>query len=195
MTNNSAKILPRELAFDIDGVVADTFRIFVKTAKEIYGIEIEYENITEYEFWEIIDLDREATERIIQMILDQPLEMGIRPIGGAVEVLKRLSKIEPLLFVTARPDEYSILKWVQKELGLEGTDTVCVKAAGNHSEKLPVLLEHGKKYFIEDRLETCYLLDEASVTPIVFAQPWNRKPHPFRTVRNWQEIDAMIDWQ
>lgn len=47
---------------------------------------------------------------------------------------------------------------------------------------------------MEDRLETCYFLDEAAGTPIVFEQPWNRKLHPFQTVRRWDEISAMIDW-
>ena len=35
------KIAPGELAFDIDGVFADTFRVFVETAKG-YGVEVEY---------------------------------------------------------------------------------------------------------------------------------------------------------
>ena len=195
MDTNSAKIPPRELAFDIDGVVADTFRIFIETARLKYGITIDYEDITEYEFWEIIDIDLQITRDIIQLILDKPIEIGIKPVRGAVEVLTRLSKIEPLLFVTARPDRESILKWARKELGLPGTNTVHIEASGTHREKIPILLERGIKYFVEDRLETCFLLDEADVTPIVFDQPWNRKPHPFKKVKNWQEIEAMIEWQ
>jgi len=195
MNTSSDKILPRELAFDIDGVVADTFRIFIETARKKYGIEIEYEQITEYEFWEVIDIDFKTTQDIIQMILDDPLEMGIKPITGAVEVLTRLSRIEPLLFVTARPNRESILRWARKELGLPGTNSIHIEASGTHREKLPILLDHGIKYFVEDRLETCFILNEASMTPIVFDQPWNRKPHPFRTVRNWQEISAMIEWK
>jgi uncharacterized HAD superfamily protein len=44
------RIPPKELAFDIDGVFADTFRIFVETAQKDYGVRIEYEDITEYDF-------------------------------------------------------------------------------------------------------------------------------------------------
>ena len=25
-------------------------------------------------------------------------------------------------------------------------------------------------------------------------QPWNRKPHPYRVVRDWEEISGLIDW-
>lgn len=194
MNTKSAKISPHELAFDIDGVVADTFRIFIETAREKYGIEIEYEEITEYEFWEVIDIDLKITQDIIRMILNNPLEIGIKPITGAIEVLTRLSQIEPLLFVTARPEREAILKWARKELGLPGPNSIHIEASGTHREKIPILIEHGVKYFVEDRLETCFLLDEVSVTPIVFDQPWNRKPHPFKTVRNWKEIAAMIEW-
>ncbi len=55
---------------------------------------------------------------IIEKILDDPLEMGIKPISGAVKVLTRLLDIGPLLLVTARPDKEAILKWIQLHLRL-----------------------------------------------------------------------------
>ncbi len=38
------------------------------------------------------------------------------------------------------------------------------------------------------------MLHEAGITPIVYTQPWNREPHPFMTVNNWEDIEAIIDW-
>jgi 5'(3')-deoxyribonucleotidase len=191
----SGKIAPYELAFDVDGVFADTFRIFVKTAREQYGIQVEYEDITEYNFREVIDIDEKTSYEIIQRILDNPLKMGILPVFGAVDVLTRLSQIGPLLFVTARPGRDSILKWIKQYLPLADMSLIRLEATSTHEEKLPVLLKHGIRYFIEDRLETCYLFEKTSVTPIVFEQPWNRKPHPFQTVRDWHEIEALIQWE
>jgi hypothetical protein len=188
------KIPYNELAFDIDGVIADTFRAFVEAARSQYGIQVEYEDITEYDFRTVIDIDERTSYEIIEKILDDPLEMGIKPISGAVKVLTRLLDIGPLLLVTARPDKEAILKWIQLHLRLLDVTGIRLEATGTHKEKLPVLLEHGVKYFVEDRLETCYLICEASVTPIVFEQPWNQKPHPFQTVKSWDEISAMIEW-
>jgi len=188
------KIAPGELAFDIDGVFADTFRVFVKTAGA-YGVSVEYEDITEYNFREVIDIDEETSNDIIRKILDNPLAMGIPPVTGAVEVLTRLSQLGPLLFVTARPEKESILKWVEETLRPVDTGIIRLEATCTHQEKLPVLLEYGIRYFVEDRLDTCYLLEKTPITPIVFEQPWNRKPHPFQTVRNWSEIEALIQWQ
>lgn len=190
----SKKILPNELAFDVDGVFADTFRIFVETAREKYGIQVEYEDITEYNFREVIDIDEKTSGEIIQRILDNPLAMGIRPVFGSVDVLTRLSHISPLLFVTARSERDSIREWIHQFLRVADLSTIHIEATSTHKEKLPVLLKHGIRYFIEDRLETCYLLEKTSITPIVFEQPWNRKPHPFQTVKSWNEIEALIQW-
>ncbi|MDY6970968.1 MAG: haloacid dehalogenase [Thermodesulfobacteriota bacterium] len=188
------KILPSELAFDIDGVFADSFRLFIRTAREQYGISIEYEDITDYDFRRVIDIDEKTRQEIINEILDNPLEIGIQAISGAVRVLTSLSNLGPLLFVTARPNRDAILEWVQNKLELVDDAVIHLEATGTQEEKLPVLLRHGVKYFVEDCLETCYLLEETSVSPIVFEQPWNRKPHPFHKVRNWDEISAMIEW-
>lgn len=190
----SGRILPNELAFDIDGVFADTFRIFVETAREQYGIQVEYEDITEYDFRKVIDIDEKTSHEIIQRILDNPLAMGIRPVFGSVDVLTRLSRISPLLFVTARPERDSILEWIQQHLRVARMSDIRLEATSVHEKKIPVLLKHGIRYFVEDRLETCYLLEKTSVIPIVFEQPWNRKPHPFQTVKSWHEIEALIQW-
>lgn len=188
------KIPPHKLAFDVDGVFADTFRIFVETAREQFGIQVEYEDITEYDFREVIDIDEKISHEIIQRILDNPLAMGIRPVFGSVDVLTKLSHISPLLFVTARPERDSILEWIQQYLRVADISAIRLEATSTHKEKLPVLLKHGIRYFVEDRLETCYLLEKTPVTPIVFEQPWNRKPHPFQTVKSWHEIEALIQW-
>jgi uncharacterized protein len=188
------KIPSHELAFDVDGVIADTFRLFVKMARHQYGVEVEYEDIVEYDFRKVIDIDEQVCREIIGGILDDPLGVGIEPVNGSMAVLNRLLDMGPVLLVTARPEREAILKWFQAHLGLQDTSGIHLKATGTHTEKIPILLEHGVKYFVEDRLDTCYLLDEISVTPIVFEQPWNQQPHPFQTVKTWEDISALIAW-
>ena len=187
-------ISPGEIAFDIDGVVADTFRVFVHIAQTEYGYRFDYEDITEYEFLRVIPMDEEIGDTIIRSLVDHPLAHGIKPLKGAVQVLTRLSELGPLLFVTARDDRGPIMKWVLNQLPHVKRDLVRLEATSTHSQKLPVLMEHGIRYFVDDRLETGYLLRQASITPIIFEQPWNRKAHPFHVVKNWEEIARMICW-
>ena len=188
------KILPRQIAFDIDGVFAGTFRLFVYRARKEFGYQFHYENIMEYEFKKAIDIDEKIREKIIQHLLDDPLKSGVRPIEGAVEILTRLSAIGPLLFVTARTRRTPILRWIHHQLPAVDMNFIYLEATNTHQKKLPLLMRNGVKYFVEDRLETCYLLEKISVFPIVFEQPWNRKPHPFPVVKSWDGISAMIEW-
>jgi uncharacterized HAD superfamily protein len=166
----------------------------VNTARTQYGLEFEYEDITEYDFKTVIDIDDRTSEEIIRRILDDPIAMGIRPLSGAVEVLTKLSRLGPLLFVTARPERESILEWVHLHLPSADKGVVRIEATGTHEEKIPVLLRHRVKYFVEDCLETCRLLEKSAVTPIVFQQPWNQKRHPYLRVGSWREISELIAW-
>ncbi len=194
MKKDIQKIRPHELAFDIDGVVADTFRAFVNRAREAYGLAIDYDAITDYNFREVIDIDDETSNEIVQMILDDPLGAGIAPVFGAERVLRRLSGLGTVCFVTARTNRDAIMEWLEKTLGFKDGNGIYLEATGSHEEKLPILLECGIRYFVEDRLDTCYLLQETPVTPIVFEQPWNRKDHPFLSVRNWDDIHDIVAW-
>ena len=188
------RIAPNEIAFDVDGVFADTFHLFVAKARSEYGYRFEYEDITEYDFLKVLDIDAEASEAIIQTLLDHPLESGLLPISGAVSVLTRLSFLAPLQFVTARPQKQPIMDWVERQLPEVHRDRIRLEVTGVHTEKIPVLLGKGLKYFVEDRLDTCPLLDLNGITPILFEQPWNKKPHPYFVVRDWEEISMLIDW-
>jgi hypothetical protein len=75
------RIAPNEIAFDVDGVVADTFHLFVAKAHRDYGYRFEYEDITEYDFMKVLDMDPQASDAIIQTLLDHPLESGLLPIS------------------------------------------------------------------------------------------------------------------
>jgi len=183
-----------DIAFDIDGVVADTFRSFVSLAETEYGLTIHYEDITEYEFWKILDIDEEKALAIIRKLIEQPVEVGIKPVQGAAEVLAKLLESAPLKFVTARPEADSILRWMTEVMGFPDDNGIVLEATGDHERKASFLIRRNVKYFVEDRLETCYLLENASIVPILFDQPWNRKPSAFKRVKNWDEIAALIDW-
>lgn len=188
-------ISPHEIAFDIDGVFADTFRHFLERARQLFGLSLDYEEATEYEFWTKVQLTQDQIQELIHGIIREPLGIGIRPIAGAVDVLSRLAEYGPLFFVTARKDNDSIGHWIRNQLpGVEG-DSIRIIATGASQEKIPVLQENRVRYFVEDRLDTCFLLKETAITPIVFDQPWNRKPHPFQVVNGWKELAELIIWE
>ncbi|MCK4987122.1 MAG: haloacid dehalogenase, partial [Desulfobacterales bacterium] len=83
--------------------------------------------------------------------------------------------------------------WIQRTLALDPA-AVEVISTGSHDGKTNILLDRNISYFIDDRLETCFALQDAGVRPVLFKQPWNREPHPFVEVGSWDELQALIEF-
>ncbi len=182
------------LAFDIDGVVADIMTTFLTMARERFdvGHHLRYEHITTFQLDECLDLAPEVIQDLIRELIDRPHELPVAPLPEAVPVLTRLAREAPLIFVTARDRAAPIQTWLTQTLAQVSPEAIWVVATGDHHTKLDYLLEHGIRYFVEDRLETCLQLAEHGITPILFAQPWNRRPHPFLEVESWPELAGLL---
>lgn len=197
MTNNTNFIInPASLAFDIDGVVADTMKLFVDIARDEYNInDIRQEDMSRYILQECLDIDPEIIDAIIVKLLDENYTQRMEPIDGAVDVITKLARNHsPVLFVTARPYLEPIYEWVVNVLPIEPS-AIEVVATGHFEAKLDVLQGKNISYFVEDRLDTCYLLKEAGITPVIYKQPWNRDDHPFVEVDNWRELESLINFE
>jgi uncharacterized HAD superfamily protein len=187
--------IPRDqLAFDIDGVVADIMTTFLDLARERYnqGHHLRYEHITTFMLSECLDLPTWIIEELIRELIDRPHELAISPFPQAVPVLTRLAQETPLLFVTARDRARPIERWLQRNLAEVPPAAIRVLATGDPDTKIHSLKDHGIQYFVEDRLETCLQLAGHGITPIVFAQPWNRRPHPFPEVADWVALEGLL---
>lgn len=187
-------ILPHEIAFDFDGVVANTFRLFIEIARSDYNMDIDYEDITTYEFLKVMDMRSEQAKEIIERVTYSLHEFDLKPNAGAADVLMRISRNKPVLLVTARPVVGPVELWFEKNMPQIDAGSLDIMATGDTAAKLPILKEREISYFVDDRLDTCHLLAEQGITPIVFDQPWNRQPHPFTVVKTWDDISGLIDW-
>jgi 5'(3')-deoxyribonucleotidase len=188
-------INPASVAFDFDGVIADTMSLFLDIARDEFHVDgIRYEDITCYNLADCIDMDPEIIEAVVSRILDGRHRTPLKPIEGAPEVLARIGRFHrPVLFVTARPYVGPICDWLLNFLPFE-PESVDVVAVGTHEGKADILLNRQIACFVEDRLETCYALHEVGIVPIVFKQPWNREPHPFVEVGSWSELEELIEF-
>ncbi len=187
-------INPAAVAFDIDSVIADTMQLFLDIARDHYRInKIRYEDFTAYDLNECLDLDEAVITAIVERIQDGRYTASLKPIIGAPEVLAKLGRYHsPVRFVTARPHPGPIHEWLRRTLPLDPLDFEIV-ATGSYEGKIIVLQEKAVDYFVEDRLETCYSVQAAGITPILFKQPWNRKPHSFIEVETWHELECLMD--
>lgn len=190
-----AVMSPATLAFDIDGVVANTMQLFLDIVQTDYGISgIRYSDITSYNLEDCLKLEPALIETIIGRLLNGDYTCKLQPLPGAPRVLANLACWhQPLLFVTARPFYGPIVTWLHELLPV-APEHIQVVATGSFEAKAQVLAEHDIQFFVEDRLETCFTLAEAGVTPIVFRQPWNRSQHPFMEVGGWSELARLIEY-
>ncbi len=195
ISSNKFPSIPLDaLAFDIDGVVADIMTTFLDLARRRHncGHHLRYEDLTAFRLEDCLDLEPEIIESLIRELIDRPHELTVEPLPHAVPVLTRLAREIPLLFVTARDRAAPIRAWLQQTLAQVPPESIRVVATGDPDTKLHYLLDHNVRYFVEDRLETCQQLARHGITPILFAQPWNRRPHSFLEVAGWPELAGLL---
>ena len=187
---------PKSIAFDIDGVFVDVMTLFIEIAEKDYNIQnITLEDITGYMLEECLDIDTELVNEIIEKIIDQEHNFEIEAIEYSAEILKKIANASgELLFITARPRIGHIREWIANQLYPFDADKIEIIATGSFEAKAEVLISKNKKFFLEDRLETCFELHKAGITPILYEQPWNRKAHHFMEVASWKELDALMDF-
>ena len=188
-------INPDSMAFDFDGVVADTMSLFLEIARDVHNINsIRYEDICCYNLVECTDLSPEVIDSIVEKLLNGNYSATLEPMEGAAAVLSRIANHHsPLLFVTARPFAGPVREWLMELLSLQ-SHAIDIVATGSHEDKTEVLLSRNISCFVDDRLETCKLLNDAGILPVLYKQPWNRIPHPYREIDSWWELEALIDF-
>ena len=115
----------------------------------------------------------------------------VRVDGEVKSIIRLCSLLAPL---HNPPNLGGIDDWLKRHLPIapEAIETV---ATGSYEAKADVLLNRNRTWFVEDRLETCFLLERAGITPVLFKQPWNRKKHPFIEVASWRELEDLIDYR
>ena len=186
---------PSSVAFDIDGVVADTMTLFLDIARQEYNLNsIQYSDITSYKLEDCLDIDPQVIDAIVLRILDGNYSATLHPIAGASEGLAKIQQhCSPVIFITARPYPGPIREWINQTLRLDPASFEVI-TTGSHEAKAGILQQRHISYFVEDRLETCFLLQDVEVQPVLYRQPWNREQHPFVEVGTWNELQALIEF-
>lgn len=186
-----APIHPSLIGFDIDGVVADTMEAFIRLAREEHGVTVHPEEITAFQVEDCLDMDPAVVGEIFQHLLEDPLGNGLQLMPYAGLVLRELARHAPLTFVTARPLGQPIAEWLRVMLGDEVHPLVRLVATGEHDDKVRHIHALGLSHFVDDRAQTCLMLQAAGINPIVFSQPWNRGRHQLPVVEDWLAIRAL----
>lgn len=188
------KIAPHKLGFDFDGVIADIAEAFMRLACTEYNYcSFTLEDIVSFHVEKCLKIPEDIVESIFLDILQDSVATGLVPMPGAMEVMQELTAVSDVQIITARSQSLPVEKWLDKFLPDSAVKKIHVTAMGDHDNKVQFVHDFGLSHFIDDRTETCRQLAESNITPIVFAQPWNKNSHSFTSVTNWDELRGMVD--
>ncbi len=185
-------ILPQDIGFDIDCVVADTMEAFIRLAKDRYDLDVKPEAITSFNVEHCLPIDPSIVNDIFECLLVAPDQYDLKPMPDAVRVLTSLSDHAPLTFITARPLEEPIAEWLQNILPEKVYRNSRLVAMGRHDGKAAYVRKLGLQYFVDDRVTTCFELAESGLSPVVFSQHWNRGRHNLASIESWGDIEQVV---
>ena len=181
------------IGFDFDGVIADTAEAFIRLACQEHDYcGFSPNEITNFELENCLAIPRTLVEKIFTDILTDSLAAELQPMPGAVASLTQFAECGTVTIITARPIYQPVHAWLENYFSGPTREKIRVVATGDHNDKVRHIHQHGLKYFIDDRAETCIQLAKEAIVPFVFSQPWNKDRHDLQTVADWQEIRALV---
>jgi len=186
------EILPQQIGFDFDGVIADIGEAFLRMACDEHKYIIDLNDITSFQVETCTNIPEVVVRQIFTDILEDSLATGLRPIPGALEVISELALHSRVKIITARTLDQPVIDWFDTHLTSKTCAKIDIIAMHDHDQKVRYIQEHDLHFFIDDRAETCAQVAKASLHPILFRQPWNSNWNDFTIVDNWQQIAGYI---
>jgi uncharacterized HAD superfamily protein len=173
-----------KIAVDIDGVLGDTLKVTVDYLDKIYDIKIKEEDITQYDFHELIEMDEEEYKKMFlnyRLYLTEPIVFG--SVEGMNELKKRGNEITLITSRDASLQDVT-LNWLKKNKF--PFDRIIF--SGNKPKK-EIAEIYGFDVFIEDCYETCLDLKSVVPTVIILDAPYNKGNHlGIIRAQSWEQI-------
>jgi uncharacterized protein len=188
----SLEILPEQIGFDFDGVIADIGEAFLRMACDEHQYIIDLNDITSFQVETCTNIPEVVVRQIFTDILEDSLATGLRPIPGALDVITELALHSRVRIITARTLDQPVIDWFDSHLTSKACAKIDIIAMHDHDQKVRYIQEHDLHFFVDDRAETCAQVARASLHPILFRQPWNSSWNDFTIVDNWQQIAGYI---
>lgn len=170
-----------DIGIDCDGVITHTNEKLIQWAKERFDIDIQLEDITEFDITKILP----RGDELMEFYFEPSFYEDLMPREGAREVIDRLMEDgDDVVVITALPAECVPTRtaWFKKYMPSFNARNIMYC---NRKDKFYA------KVLLDDALHN---LDTTIVDyPILFARPWNAAGRDrFVTVYSWDEFYQVI---
>ena len=176
------------LGFDIDGVISDFVRSFVKVVEKHYNLALTETDIYCHDLNLVLGISRKERNKLIRETLLEELELN----SGAKKALAKLySEGHQIFILTARSsDLVNVTKdWLKKK-GIPYSQLIQLNEGEKH------LAEVSLDLVVEDNLEDAIGYSQKVKNVLVYDHPWNQSFNVkglFKRVYNWNEILKEIE--
>jgi uncharacterized HAD superfamily protein len=181
------------IALDIDGILANADFAFRTMMRRLFKRPFPKHKVKSFHYEDSFELSNSEINEFYKMFHDEKLWLGMKPLKGAVESVRRLADNNRIVIVTARPHyiKEATVKWLQKnkinyqEIYFTLADKHLLQE--NYNEKIDIFLEDHPVYI--ERIAA------AGIKVIMFEYPWNQhldNQENICRVKNWQEAMKAI---
>lgn len=192
---------------DFDDVICETALYFTKLVKEMYGVDVPYQDVKYFNLKMAFNLSDEQYDELMKVAhYPENLLSFEETLGAAQTINKWVDSGHDISVITGRPfSAYEpSRKWLD-EHGLERVPVYCLDKygreniipGGTYNMTMQQFYSMSFDFFIEDSpIAFEHLLHFDKGTVAVFDRPWNRSaqlPNE-RFVRccNWKEVDRLM---
>ena len=190
---------------DMDDVLADSTRFFVKLFRREFGRRVPFESVVSFDFRVSLGLSDTDYALFFKRIHQPEVMIEIPPMAGANEVLQRWkAKGYAIHVVTGRPGDAGdvSLAWLEKHC-VPCDDFILVDKYGrggaDHPSTVSMETLTGMSFClaVEDSLKMArHLVEKMAVPVALFDRPWNREAPgsgPFERCETWRDIDSRFE--
>lgn len=193
-----------QIYVDLDDVLAETGRTFLRVLQEEFGKEVEWDEIHDYDLGVSLGLDEAQLTEFMHAVHRPEVLQSVTPMAGALAALEGwVDQGYEIEIVTGRPGNTQEVsrKWLQ-EKGIPHHSLIHVDKYAWEEELLGTssgvplvrLAGNGYRLAIEDSAEVAIHLTEIVEAPVVVLdRPWNRRRLDEYTNRNGR-IVRCNDW-
>jgi len=176
------------IGFDIDGVISDFVRTFIKLVRKHYNLTIKEADIYCHDLGLVLGISKEERNKLIRETLQEDLSLN----SGAKETIARLySEGHRIIILTARPSDLinATKNWLKRK-GILYSQLIQLNQGEKHLAKVSLDM------VVEDNLEDAIGWSKKVKNVLIYDHPWNQSFNVkglLKRVHNWSEILREIE--